>query len=97
MQPTTVSVHLIAASDLVHATARATVRAIPCPRDTLAHIDAAQSFMIAAGALYDAAEWIAAGKSIEGAEMKLALWLADAKVVEGRGRIAGTWNEYPLS
>ncbi|RGP37732.1 hypothetical protein D1012_07405 [Pseudotabrizicola alkalilacus] len=79
----TVSAHLIAASEIIHATARATVRATPSARQTLAHIDAAQSFMVAADALYEAAERVAQGAPLDAPQLRLALWVAAAKSAQG--------------
>ncbi len=80
----TVTEHLVAASEIVHATARATVKATPSAHKTLAHIDAAQHLMVAADALYEAAERIALGETVDAPGLRLALRLADAKAAEGR-------------
>lgn len=89
----TVTKHLIAASEIVHATARATVKATPSAHKTLAHIDAAQHLMVAADALYEAAERIALGAPVDAPELKLALHIAAAKTGQGRAMV-GSGN-YP--
>lgn len=84
----TVTGHLIAASEIIHETAWATVKATPSAHKTLSHIDAAQHLMVAADALYEAAERIALGEAVDAPELCLALRLADAKAAEGRGALA---------
>ena len=91
----TVTEHLIAASDIIHATAWATVKATPSAHKTLAHIDAAQHLMVAADALYEAAERIALGEVLDAQGLRLALRIADAKSAEGRAVLAAV--EYGAS
>jgi hypothetical protein len=86
---TVISAHIIATSDLIHATARDTVRATPSAREDLAHIDATQSFITAAEALYEAAERIAAGAGAGCERLSLALRIAEHKATEGRWRLNG--------
>lgn len=86
---TSVSSHLIHAGEIVDAIARATVKATPNARETLAHIDAARAFMTAADALYEAAERVAAGEAVGSGEMLFALRVAEAKAAEGRAMLAG--------
>jgi uncharacterized protein VirK/YbjX len=83
----TIATHVLAASALSHATARDTVKATPSARKTLTHMDAAQSFMTAAEALYEAAELIAGGEATIGERLSLALRVAEHKATEGRWRL----------
>ena len=86
---TSVSAHLVHAGEIVDAIVKATVRATPDARKTLAHIDAAKAFMIAADALYEAAERIAAGEAVGSRDMLFALRVAEAKAAEGRAMLNG--------
>jgi hypothetical protein len=83
----TITEHLIAASEIIHATARETVRTTPSAHRTLVHIDAAQPLMAAADALYEAAERIALGEAVDAPGLRLALRVADAKAAEGRSAL----------
>ena len=80
----TISDHITSASDLIHATARATVAATQNPHEAIPHIDAAQAFVHAAEFFYEAAEHIAAGEAVGADRLALALRFADAKAAEGR-------------
>jgi hypothetical protein len=86
---TTISAHITAASDLIHATARATIKATPSAGGERAPIHAAISFVIAAEALYEAAERVAAGEAVGGKPLSLALRIAEHKATEGRWRLNG--------
>lgn len=86
-QINTVSAHLIAATELVHTTARETVRTTEDAHKALSHIDAAQAFMIAADFYYEVAERIAAGQPVGSDRLVLALWVAECKALEGRGML----------
>lgn len=86
--PTTISGHLAHAGEIIDAIAEATVRATPDARKSLAHIDAAKAFMIAADALYEAAERVAKGQRVDTPEMVFALRVAEAKAAEGRAMLA---------
>ncbi len=89
----TVTEHLIAASEIINATARATVNATPSAHQMLAHIDAAQHLMVAADALYEAAERIALGEAVDAPELKLALHIAAAKTGQGCAMVGA--GNYP--
>lgn len=91
----TVTEHLIAAAEIVHATALATVKATPSAHKTLAHIDAAQHLMVAADALYEAAERIALGAPVDAPELKLALHTAVVKTGQGRTMVGA--GNYPTA
>lgn len=84
-----ISAHLAQAGEIIDAIAEATVRAAPDARKTLAHIDAAKTFMTAADALYEAAERVAAGEAVGSRDMLFALRVAEAKAAEGRAMLVG--------
>jgi hypothetical protein len=86
-QTNTVSAHLIAAADLIHATARETVRTTEDAQTALSHIDAAAAFITAAEFYYEAAERIAAGQPVGSNGLVLAVKFAEAKALEGRGML----------
>ena len=86
---TPIFAHLTHAGEIVNSIARATVSATPDARLTLAHIDAAQAFMTAADALYEAAARVASGEPVEAPEVVFALHVAERKAAEGRAMLAG--------
>jgi hypothetical protein len=88
-QTLSISAHLCHAGEIIDAIARATVSATPDARQSLAHIDAAKSFILAAEALYEAAERVALGQPVDTPELVFWLRAADAKAAEGRALLAG--------
>lgn len=86
-QLTSISAHLCHAGEIVDAIADATVKATPDAHQTLAHIDAAKAFMIAADALYFAAEMIALGLPVDNPELAFWVRAADAKAAEGKAML----------
>ncbi|MFN3723584.1 MAG: hypothetical protein ACK4VZ_11100 [Paracoccaceae bacterium] len=101
-QPNTISAHLAHAGEIIDALALAAVRTTPDAREALAHIDAAKAFVIAADALYEAAELIAAGKPVGTPELSFVLRVSGVKANEGIDilagkRWAGTIVAFPVS
>ena len=88
-QLTSISAHLAHAGEIIDALAKATVRTTPDAHTALSHIDAAKAFTLAAEALYEAAEMIAAGKAVDHPELVFGLRAAEVKAAEGRGALAG--------
>lgn len=87
-QLTSVSAHLAHAGEMVDAIAEATVKATPNARVVLSHIDTAKAFVTAADALYEAAERIAAGQSVDSPELRFALRVAGVKASDGIDMLA---------
>lgn len=83
----TISAHLIAASDMIHANALKTIQSKSNSREVVSQIDAAQSFVTAAEYLYEAAERVAAGEPLGSDDIVLALRAALVKTYEGLGVI----------
>ncbi|TGD45050.1 hypothetical protein EEB11_00225 [Pseudotabrizicola sediminis] len=88
-QLTSISAHLCHAGEIIDAIAEATVKATPDAPTVLAHIDAAQSFVTAADALYEAAERVALGQPVDTPELLFALRVAGVKAAEGIDLLAG--------
>ena len=77
-------------SEAIHATARATVAAVPkAQRGQIAHIDAAQSLLHAADFLTHAAELIAAGAPADSPEVARWVDFGKRKVWQGEKELAG--------
>lgn len=81
--------HLLAAGEIIHATARATVADTPDASSVLSRIDAAQSFVHAADYLYDAADRIASGAAPDDAKLAEFLHYARSLLRKGEDQVAG--------